>query len=51
MRRLRPIFAALVATVAALAFADDAFSATEPWKAASDARSGLRAAGIELLDG
>jgi high-affinity iron transporter len=51
MRRLRPIVAALVATVAALAFADDALSATEPWKAASDARSGLRAAGIELLTG
>src|SRR3954451_17973387 len=51
MRRLRPIIAALVATVAALAFADDAFPATEPWKAASDARSGLRAAGVELLTG
>ena len=51
MRRLRPIIAALVATVATLAFADDAFSATEPWKAASDARSGLRAAGIEVLTG
>ena len=51
MRRLRPIIAALVATAATLAFADDAFSATEPWKAASDARSGLRAAGIEVLTG
>jgi len=51
VRRLRPIIAAAVATLATLAFADDAFAAPEPWKAASESRSGLRAAGIELLTG
>src|SRR3954454_2609118 len=51
MRRLRPILAALVATVAALASAADASLTTELGMRASDARSGLRTAGIELLTG
>jgi high-affinity iron transporter len=50
MPRQRTILAAVATLFATLAWAGTAQAATpEPWKAAADVRSGLRAAGIEVL--